>query len=109
MDFEGGERETLAKLASGDPRFAFAVTQMQRREAELKAMYETVFLQKDARAFQQERNTIVRKHVGKIPATVAKALDATNNARDSINGKINVVARAALLAISRDCGRQIST
>lgn len=106
FDFEGGERETLPKLSSGDPRYDFAVTQMQKRESELRVVIESVFPFEDACKFRQEFNALVCKHVGKIPAGVAKALDAMRNERSVINEAINKVARAALLSITADASHR---
>jgi hypothetical protein len=86
MDFEGGERETLPKLASGDPRYDVAVVTMQRREAEHAESRAACVPWTFARDCRAECHAIVVKRADQIPAKVAKELGEAPIDRATING-----------------------
>ena len=93
MDFEGGERETLPKLASGDPRYEVAVITMQRREAEFEALKVACAPWNFVRDTFAQCHAIVTKHADRIPGKIARRIGTTPVGRDAINDRAKVQAR----------------
>lgn len=104
-DFEGGERETLPRLASGDPRYDFAVVKMQQREAELATLLTACMPWDLARGTLSECGAIVCKNADEIPSKVAEEIGSEAVDRDTINATLDRVADVTLWTMLADFER----